>query len=159
VQFRDPQLASVIRQALAETGLAPDRLEVEITESTLMLDDANTRSVLDELRTLGLKVSMDDFGTGYSSLSYLQNYPISAIKIDRSFVAKLGEQPTAKSIIRTIVALATALDMTTVAEGVETEAQMAELRLLGCAAAQGYFIGRPDHLVGESDPPVAHMAA
>lgn len=143
IQFKDPSLVDTIRTALSEAGLAPERLEVEITESVLMRSDTLTISHLRSLRELGVRISMDDFGTGYSSLSYLQNYPISCIKIDRSFVMTLGENRSAAAIIRAITTLAASLGMSTVAEGVETFEQCAELRALGCEHAQGYYFSPP----------------
>jgi diguanylate cyclase (GGDEF)-like protein len=143
VQFRDPDLIVMIRDALRTSRLAPDRLEIEITESTLMRKDDRTIAHLQDLRALGVKIAMDDFGTGYSSLSYLQTYPIDCIKIDRSFVMTLGESGDASAIVRAITTLATSLGMTTVAEGVETKQQRDTLQALGCTKAQGYYFGRP----------------
>jgi EAL domain-containing protein (putative c-di-GMP-specific phosphodiesterase class I) len=123
--------------------LAPHRLEIEITESTLMQHDSTTIGQLQELQALGIRIVLDDFGTGYSSLSYLQMYPISRIKIDRSFVKTLGQKHSATVIIRAITTLASNLGMSTVAEGVETQQQLDELAVLGCTEAQGYFFSPP----------------
>jgi diguanylate cyclase (GGDEF)-like protein len=143
VQFKNPALIELVKNALARSGLAPSRLEVEITESTLMQRDAVTIKQLEALRALGVQIAMDEFGTGYSSLSYLQHYPIDCIKIDRSFVGALGKQPSATAIVRAITTLASSLGMTTIAEGVETELQLETLAILGCAEVQGYFFSPP----------------
>jgi diguanylate cyclase (GGDEF)-like protein len=143
VQFKNPALIEIVKNALAKSGLSPSRLEVEITESTLMQRDALTIKQLEQLRALGVKIAMDDFGTGYSSLSYLQHYPIDCIKIDRSFVGALGKQPSATAIVRAITTLASSLGMTTIAEGVETELQLETLTILGCTEVQGYFFSPP----------------
>jgi diguanylate cyclase (GGDEF)-like protein len=143
IQFRSADLVNTIRSALAASGLAPERLEIEITESTLMQRDSTTISQIMELHALGVRIVMDDFGTGYSSLSYLHTYPISAIKIDRSFVKSLGDKKSAAAIIRAIITLASALGMTTVAEGVETSEQYEQLTSLGCTEVQGYYISPP----------------
>lgn len=154
IQFRSADLVSTIRSALAASGLAPERLEIEITESTLMQRDSTTISQIMELHALGVRIVMDDFGTGYSSLSYLHTYPISAIKIDRSFVKSLGEKKSGAAIIRAIITLASALGMTTVAEGVETSEQYEQLTSLGCTEVQGYYIS-PPKAESEILPPVA----
>ncbi len=143
IQFRSADLVSTIKNALATSGLTPERLEIEITESTLMQRDSTTISQIMELHALGIRIVMDDFGTGYSSLSYLHTYPISAIKIDRSFVKALGEKKSAAAIIRAIITLASALGMSTVAEGVETSEQYEQLTSLGCTEVQGYYISPP----------------
>lgn len=143
IQFRTVELIDMVRRALKVSGLPSDRLEIEITESTLMQNDSAAIDQLVELQSLGVKIAMDDFGTGYSSLSYLQEYPIGRIKIDRSFVSKLGEQTNATAIVRAIVALATTLGIKTIAEGVETEQQLDSLSLLGCEEVQGYLFSRP----------------
>ena len=132
-----------MRNALAKSGLKASRLEIEITESTLMQNDSTTIGQLQELQALGVRIVLDDFGTGYSSLSYLQMYPISRIKIDRSFVKTLGHKHSATVIIRAITTLASSLGMATVAEGVETQQQFDELATLGCTEAQGYYFSPP----------------
>ena len=132
----------------------PDRLEIEITESVLMQKDGTTMVQLDRLRDLGIRISLDDFGTGYSSLSYLQTYPVQCIKIDRSFVKALGQSQSAAPIIRAITTLASCLYMKTIAEGVETEQQLEELKLLGCNEAQGYLFSVPKP-ASEFWPPTA----
>jgi diguanylate cyclase (GGDEF)-like protein len=143
IQFRNAELVGTIKGALEMSGLAPDRLELEITESTLMQRDSITDSQIAELDALGIRIVLDDFGTGYSSLSYLHAYPISAIKIDRSFVKALDEKVSAPAIIRAITTLATTLGLDTVAEGVETLRQYEQLVQLGCGEIQGYYISQP----------------
>ena len=118
-------------------------LEIEITGALLMKEDATTLAQVDELRKLGVMISMDDFGTGYSSLSYLQSYPIDCIKIDQSFVRSIGQIENAKAIIKAIATLAESLHMTTVAEGVETEPQFETLEAMGCTEVQGYLFSPP----------------
>lgn len=142
-QLRHETLLPTLREALAISGLPADRLEVEITESLLMQNDAKLLETLHEIRSLGIHIALDDFGTGYSCLSYLQNYPIDSIKIDRSFVEPLGQEPSARAIVSAIIALAHALGMRTVVEGVETQEQLLLLANLGCDEVQGYYLGRP----------------
>ena len=143
VQFGSPTLVSTIVSALAESGLDPRRLEVEITEGVLLKEREAALVILRELRAMGVRVAMDDFGTGYSSLSYLHSFPFDKIKIDQSFVRGYPEDPGGAEIVRAIAALGRALGMTTIAEGVETEAQLARVRADGCTDAQGYLISRP----------------
>lgn len=143
VQFSRGDVVGAVKVALAASGLQASRLEIEITESVLMHNDGQILSQLLELRALGVRISLDDFGTGYSSLSYLQTYPVNCIKIDRSFVKTLGNEQSAGPIIRAIVALAGELNMSTVAEGVETQQQLEELTRSGCTAVQGYLFSRP----------------
>ena len=143
VQFGSPTLVSTIVSALAESGLDPRRLEVEITESVLLKEREAALVILRELRAMGVRVAMDDFGTGYSSLSYLHSFPFDKIKIDQSFVRGYPEDPSGVEIVRAIAALGRALGMTTIAEGVETEAQLARVSADGCTDVQGYLISRP----------------
>ena len=143
VQLRDAQLASTVSRILAETGLAGDRLELELTESALMHDEAQALATLVTLRSMGVRLSLDDFGTGYSSLSYLHRFPFDKIKIDQSFIRQLPDDGESAAIVRAIAMLGSTLGMTIVAEGVETEAQMAFTAREGCDQAQGYLIGRP----------------
>ncbi|MGH6738260.1 MAG: PAS-domain containing protein [Bradyrhizobium sp.] len=143
VQFRTRGLAAMVISALAATGLAPDRLELEITESALLQDDAATIAILHQLRALGIRVSMDDFGIGYSSLSYLRQFPFDKIKIDRSFVGTLGESTGSEAIVRTIASLGANLGMETTAEGIETPEQLELVRQAGCTEAQGFHFSRP----------------
>src|SRR5690348_11150315 len=143
VQFRSRGLAAMVTSALAVTGLAPHRLELEVTESALLQDDAATIAILHQFRALGIRVSMDDFGVGYSSLSYLRKFPFDKIKIDRSFVGTLGESPESVAIVRTIASLGAVLGVETTAEGVETIEQLDFVRECGCTAVQGYYYGKP----------------
>jgi diguanylate cyclase (GGDEF)-like protein len=143
LQFRDKDLLETVMDALHHSGLPAHRLEIEITESTLLHNDELTMQQLSALRDLGVHITMDDFGTGYSSLGYLLSYPIQSIKIDRSFVRGLGENASSTAIVRAITTLATSLGMSTTAEGVETEQQLAMLRELGCGEAQGFLFSRP----------------
>jgi EAL domain-containing protein (putative c-di-GMP-specific phosphodiesterase class I) len=143
VQFKSQVLVQTVRQALADSGLAPTRLDLEITEGVLLNNSAATLAVLHELHDLGVSISMDDFGTGYSSLSYLRSFPFDKIKIDQSFVRDLSQREDSRAIIRAVVALGKSLGMTTTAEGVETEDQLAQLRREGCTEVQGYLFSRP----------------
>lgn len=143
IQFRGTDLVEAVKKALADSGLEASRLEIEITESTLMQRDSGTVRQLNELNALGVKIVLDDFGTGYSSLSYLHTYPIHCIKIDRSFVSSLGEKKSAAPIVKAITALASTLGMRTVGEGVETREQLEALNQLGCTEAQGYYFSPP----------------
>lgn len=146
VEFRDGDVAASVGQALAASGIEPTRLKVEITESTLMSRDRATLDQIEQIRAMGILISMDDFGTGYSSLSYLQSYSIDCIKIDQSFVRGLGLREKSTAIVEAIVRLAGAMGITAVAEGVETEQQLNLLRTIGCAEAQGFLLGRPKPL-------------
>ncbi|WP_246696762.1 bifunctional diguanylate cyclase/phosphodiesterase [Methylobacterium planeticum] len=143
VQFRDARLAVTIRNILAETGLPGFRLEVEITEGSLLQDEQRTLAILRELRTLGIRISMDDFGTGYSSLSYLRRFPFDKIKIDQSFVRQTPDDKDSAAIVRAITMLGASLGMKTTAEGVETDAQSSFIAGEGCDQLQGYLISRP----------------
>ena len=143
-QLHNPAFVSVVAQALAQTGLRPDRLELEVTESVFLREGTGAIRVLEQILELGCRLSLDDFGTGYSSLGYLSRTRFSTIKIDRSFVqaaATGGREATA--IIRAVVALADSLGMSTTAEGVETEEEHRTVGTLGCRKAQGYYFGRP----------------
>jgi diguanylate cyclase (GGDEF)-like protein len=143
VQFTAPNLFETIKQTLAETGLAPHRLELEITERIFMEDSENTLATLRRIKELGVRVAMDDFGTGYSSLSYLRSFPFDKIKVDRAFVSDLSERNEHVVIVQAVVSIARALGMTTTAEGVETEAQHQFLVALGCDEVQGYLFSAP----------------
>jgi diguanylate cyclase (GGDEF)-like protein len=142
-QFRSPGLLQAIVGALAASGLAPDRLELEITEAILLQDSEATLAMLYSLRELGVRIAMDDFGTGYSSLSYLQSFPFDKIKIDRSFVRDIAESTGSLNIVRAVAALAKGLGMTATAEGVETAEQLDTIRAEGCTEMQGYLFSRP----------------
>ena len=129
--------------ALGGSGLAADRLELEITETVLLQDDRSVLETLHQIRELGVRISMDDFGTGYSSLSYLRSFPFDKIKIDRSFIRELGKKDDCIAIIRAVTRLGSNLGMTTIAEGVETQEQLDILRAEGCTHAQGYLFSPP----------------
>jgi diguanylate cyclase (GGDEF)-like protein len=143
VQFRNNALLATVRQALTDSGLPATRLDLEITESVLLNSSSGTLAMLHELKGLGLSITMDDFGTGYSSLSYLRSFPFDAIKIDQSFVRDLSQHEDSRAIIRAVVALAKALGMRTLAEGVETREQLEELQRAGCDEVQGFLYGKP----------------
>jgi diguanylate cyclase (GGDEF)-like protein len=143
VQFGSPNLVTTVLSALAESGLDPRRLELEITESVLLGDHRAALDILLQVRELGVRVSMDDFGTGYSSLSYLRSFPFDKIKIDQSFVRGRSDDPSGMAIVRAIAGLGRSLGMTTLAEGVETEEQLARVEADGCIDVQGYLISRP----------------
>jgi diguanylate cyclase (GGDEF)-like protein len=139
VQFKSRTLALNVATALAASGLAARRLELEITEAVLIRDDEAALAVLHQLRALGVRIALDDFGTGYSSLSYLQRFPFDKIKIDRCFIKDIASPDGSSSIVQAVVNIATASHMTTTAEGVETQQQMELLRALGCTEMQGYL--------------------
>lgn len=143
VQFAHGSVVEAVGDALRETGLAPHRLELEITESLLMQDSSNAGEALKQLRKLGVRIALDDFGTGYSSLAYLGRYEFDKLKIEQSFISSLGEVPSAHAIVRAIIALANALNLETTAEGIETAQQAETLRQIGCMNAQGYYFGVP----------------
>ena len=143
VQFQHGDLPRLVHQILLESGLAPSRLELEITEGVLIGDFTRAVSILRRLKNLGVRIAMDDFGTGYSSLSYLQSFPFDKIKIDQSFVANLSHSQQAATIIRAVIALGRGLNLPVVAEGVETEEQLRFLANEHCNEIQGYFVGRP----------------
>ena len=143
VQFRSGTLALKVISALAASGLAASRLELEITEAVLIRDDEAALAVLHQLRAIGVRIALDDFGTGYSSLSYLQRFPFDKIKIDRCFVSDIAEPEGSSCIVRAVVNIATERRMTTTAEGVETEQQRQLLRALGCSEMQGYLFSPP----------------
>lgn len=142
-QFRQRDIAEDISQILRESGLSPQDLELEITESALMDDLAAATVVLTDLQRLGIRISIDDFGTGYSSLAYLKTFPLHCLKIDRSFIADIPGDSNDTVIVRTIIALARSLGLIVVAEGVETQAQFAYLRDNHCDQAQGYLFFKP----------------
>jgi diguanylate cyclase (GGDEF)-like protein len=142
-QLDSDELFSVVREALESSGLHPKSLTVEITETALVRDTANVAERLGQIHDLGVSVAIDDFGTGYCSLGYLQNFPLDVLKIDRGFVAGLGVSEDARILVRTLVQLGKDLGLLTLAEGIETEAQLTELLRLGCQAGQGYLFARP----------------
>jgi diguanylate cyclase (GGDEF)-like protein/PAS domain S-box-containing protein len=142
-QFMHGDLVGLVHSILLETGLAPGRLELEITEGVLIEDFDRGLALLRRLKALGVRVSMDDFGSGYSSLSYLQAFPFDKIKVDRAFVINLGRNPQSAAIVRAVIDLGHGLEMSIVAEGVETLDQLGFLATEGCDAVQGYLIGKP----------------
>ncbi|HEX8840812.1 MAG TPA: EAL domain-containing protein [Sphingomicrobium sp.] len=143
VQFHRGTLHDTILRALADSGLAPGRLEIEITESIFLEGSEATLRLLHSLRSLGVRIALDDFGTGYSSLSYLQSFPFDKLKIDRSFIHNLLTRDGASAIVRAITELAHALKIETTAEGVEETAQLMELRAHGCSSVQGFLFAEP----------------
>jgi diguanylate cyclase (GGDEF)-like protein/PAS domain S-box-containing protein len=143
VQFKQPNLIDAVRRALADSGLEPERLELEVTEGVLLQNTEAAMTTLRQLKDLGVQIAMDDFGTGYSSLSYLQKFPFDKIKIDRSFVSALETRTDADAIVRAVVGLGHSLGIQTCAEGVETVEQLAFLKREGCDEVQGYYFGKP----------------
>ncbi|MGX5776098.1 EAL domain-containing protein [Methylorubrum zatmanii] len=142
-QFKHAAVVRAVKAALAASGLPSNRLELEITESVLLTDNMATLATLHTLKRIGVRVAMDDFGTGFSSLSYLQSFPFDKIKIDQSFVRNLEVTGNARLIVRSVIGLGRSLGITTTAEGIETEAQLEQLRLEGCEEGQGYLFSRP----------------
>ena len=142
-QLAEPELDRVLEQVLAETGLAADGLELELTESAVMSDPLEMPERLQQLRAVGVRIAVDDFGTGYSSLSHLKQFPFDKLKIDRSFVRDIPDDADAAAIARTIMAMAHTLKLRVTAEGVETRAQLDYLARHGCDEIQGFFLGRP----------------
>jgi diguanylate cyclase (GGDEF)-like protein len=143
VQFVNRDFVASVRKVLEETGLPAGRLELEITETAMMIDRPRAAAILDELAAMGISVAIDDFGTGYSNLAYLMDFKFQKLKIDRSFVARLDTAENSGAMISTIVGLSRALGVRTIAEGVETEEQAILLRAAGCESVQGFFYGRP----------------
>jgi EAL domain-containing protein (putative c-di-GMP-specific phosphodiesterase class I) len=154
-----------IARALEESGLPPDSLVLEMTESVLMDDSENVLDILRRIKGLGARLAIDDFGTGYSSLSYLHRFPVDMLKIDRSFVERLSHASDNAELARTIVRLGQSLQLVTVAEGVEDSTQFLALRRMGCDIGQGYYFGRPmeseeiSRLLGEDLPTPARKPA
>ncbi len=145
LQCREPGLPEIVRRTLRDTGLDPGMLELEITESTLMAQTESLRSRMIEIKDCGIHFSLDDFGTGYSSLSYLTRFPIDTLKIDRTFIRDMIDDPKDLAVVDTIVNLAENLQLKTIAEGVEKIEQITLLKLLGCHSIQGYFFSKPVH--------------
>lgn len=146
MQFIHDDLASLVARVLAETGLAPARLELELTESSIFADRGKALEVLGRIKAMGVSIALDDFGTGYSSLDILRSFPFDKIKTDRSFMPGIEENPQARAIISAVLTLGRSLDIPVLAEGVETAGQLELLNDMGCAAVQGYFLGRPQSL-------------
>ncbi|MBN8927457.1 MAG: EAL domain-containing protein [Rhodospirillales bacterium] len=143
VQFRSERLLQVVEEALRDSGLPAERLELEITETALLQDNEAVLATLHRLRALGLRTALDDFGTGYSSLSYLRSFPFDKLKIDQSFVREMATRPDCLVIVNSVADLARQLGIVTTAEGVETAEQLAQIRAAGCAEAQGYYFDGP----------------
>jgi diguanylate cyclase (GGDEF)-like protein/PAS domain S-box-containing protein len=150
-QFRHGDLAGLVHAVLLETGLPPHRLELEITEGVLIGDYSRATSILRRLKALGVRIAMDDFGTGYSSLSYLQAFPFDKIKIDRAFISNLERNEQSAAIVRAVIGLGRGLNLPVVAEGVESEDQLAFLSREACDEVQGYLIGRPGPIEGYAE--------
>ena len=148
VQFQKDGLVNTVHAILLETGLSAHRLELEITEGVLVEDFSRVSAILRQLKAMGVRVVIDDFGAGYSSLAYLQSFPFDKIKIDRSFVSGLPENPSSQAIVRAIVGLGRGLNLPLIAEGVETRAQLEFLDSLGCGEAQGFLFGAPQPIEG-----------
>jgi EAL domain-containing protein (putative c-di-GMP-specific phosphodiesterase class I) len=157
LQVRDRAIVEVVRAALAESGVPPSRLMLEITEGVLIDNPDEMVKRIEDLHALGVRVALDDFGSGYSNLGYLQRFPLDKLKIDRSFVTALGSSTNGGVIIQAVVALGRALGLSVLVEGVETEQQRVLLRLAGCDEMQGYLFARPapakaiDRLLGKSE--------
>ena len=143
IQFNNPNLVATVLSALAESGLEPRRLELEITESVMLDIGGTALPMLQNLREIGVRVALDDFGIGYSSLGYLRSFPFDRIKIDQSFVRGASSDAVGRAIVRAVAALGQSLGMATVAEGVETDEQMVRVASDGCTDVQGYLISRP----------------
>jgi EAL domain-containing protein (putative c-di-GMP-specific phosphodiesterase class I) len=154
-----------VARALSESGLPPNSLVLEMTESVLMDDNENVLTILRQLKDLGARLAIDDFGTGYSSLSSLHRFPADVLKIDRSFVERLSHASDNAELARTVVRLGQSLQLQTVAEGVEDSAQFLTLRRMGCDIGQGYYFGRPmagddmERLLGDDLPAPARKPA
>ncbi len=143
LQLHQSNLTEIVKQALETSGLPPQYLELEFTESAIMQNARETVNIMKQFKAMGLHLSIDDFGTGYSSLSYLKQFPVDKLKIDQSFVSNITQDPNDAAIVQAIIALGRTLGMTTIAEGVETEAQLGYLRSLNCKEMQGYLYSRP----------------
>ena len=150
-QLRQGKLVSLVRQVLDETGLAPQYLELELTESQLLDSVEHIIATFQQLRDLGVKLAIDDFGTGYSSLSYLKRIPVDYVKIDQTFIRGLGQGREDLAITRAIIAMAHGLSLKVVAEGVEDQQQLDFLRAENCDEVQGYLISRPIEAEGLAD--------
>jgi EAL domain-containing protein (putative c-di-GMP-specific phosphodiesterase class I) len=161
-QFRDEEFYNVIRRALDLSGIEPSSLVLELTESVLMYNDERILAEMSSLTDLGVRIAIDDFGTGYSSLSYLREFPISILKIDKSFVDELGRSPEQYALVEGITHLADTLGLTVIAEGVEDVRQQESLISMGCRFGQGYLFAEPvdpeeaEHLV--LAPPLGQLA-
>ena len=144
-QFQESGLLAQVAGVLDATGLPPELLIFEITESMVMADISSAREVMKKLNRLGVRLAIDDFGTGHSSLAYLKQFPVHEVKVDRTFVQGVAESPMDSAIVRAVIDLANAMGIATVAEGVETKSQVAGLKMLGCQVAQGFYFSHPLH--------------
>ena len=142
-QFQESGLLAHVGAMLQATGLPPELLIFEITESMVMADLSGAREIMKKLNKLGVRLAIDDFGTGHSSLAYLKQFPVHEVKVDRAFVQGVAESPVDSAIVRAVIDLASAMGIATVAEGVETSSQAASLKLIGCEVAQGFFFSPP----------------
>ncbi|MBP9060467.1 MAG: EAL domain-containing protein, partial [Rhodoferax sp.] len=143
VQFRNAQLPELVSNILSDAGLAPNLLELELTESVAMTNPLEAIAIMDDLHKRGVRMSIDDFGTGYSSLSYLKRFQVYKLKIDQSFVHDITDDLDDKAIVGAIISMATSLGLKTIAEGVKTAEQLDFLRARGCTEAQGYYFSPP----------------
>jgi len=153
------ELVDMVRMVLFQTGLAPERLELEVTETAIIADKKRAMTVLKQIKALGVSIAIDDFGTGYSSLDTLRSFPFDKIKLDRSFMGEVQESEQAKAIVRAILALGRSLSVPVLAEGVETLEQLEVLRFEGCMEAQGFLLGRPGRIDWEQDNTVVPLRA
>jgi EAL domain-containing protein (putative c-di-GMP-specific phosphodiesterase class I) len=164
-QFQEGGLPAYVRTMLDATGLPPELLIFEITESMVMADLSGAREIMKKLNGLGVRLAIDDFGTGHSSLAYLKQFPVHEVKVDRAFVQGIAESPVDSAIVRAIIDLANAMGIATVAEGVETRSQVAGLKMIGCEVAQGFYFSPPlcaeefGQLLARHFAPVADLAA
>jgi len=142
-QFRKDDLVETVQRILRETGLSPHLLELELTESMIMRDPQSAAATMQQLNILGVSLALDDFGTGYSSLNYLRRFPVDSLKIDRSFISDVADDPSAAAVTTSIIAIAHSLGLQAVAEGVETKEQLDFLHECGCDSYQGYLYSTP----------------
>jgi EAL domain-containing protein (putative c-di-GMP-specific phosphodiesterase class I) len=158
VQFLHPNLAGLVRDVLAETGMRAENLELELTESAIITDKDRTLAILQQIRALGVTLALDDFGTSYSSLETLRAFPFDKIKLDRSFMIEVDKSQQARSIIRAVLALGRSLEIPVLAEGIETRAQLDILKAEGCDTVQGYLLGRPVPYAAIAEDPANYAA-
>jgi EAL domain-containing protein (putative c-di-GMP-specific phosphodiesterase class I) len=157
-QFQESGLPSQAAAALDAAGIPAELLIFEITENVVMKDLPGARDVMKKLDRLGVRLAIDDFGTGHSSLAYLKQFPVQEVKVDRTFVQGIAESPVDSAIVRAVIDLANAMGISTVAEGVETEDQLAGLRMLGCPVAQGFYFSHPLRAAEFDDLLTRHFA-
>jgi EAL domain-containing protein (putative c-di-GMP-specific phosphodiesterase class I) len=157
-QFGHPDVVVEVADAIRRSRMDPSQLCLEITESVAVEDLQRSDGILNDLKAIGVRLAIDDFGTGYSSLKYLKRLPVDIVKIDRSFVVGVDVNPVDAAIVNAVLGLATAVGMTTIAEGVETFGQLRRLREMGCPLVQGYYVGRPMPAEAFIDAVVATMS-